>query len=420
MIAAVLLVITLIICKTKKVGPFISPKVKKIVLTVEIIGILMSLGEYVMNDVMFDNTVNRPSPGESDTTEELQYEVSGDKTDITLDVPATLHSKEEKEASIEKAKEEIDESFLGKNEDLDSVNRDVVMKESYVDGKVKAEWQLNDYKMVGAEGALNYDNITEEKVLEANVKLTFEDMTEDYSFSFRIVPLDASSSIGLDYYIKKAVRELFKDEGEVITLPDKVEGNEVVWSKKYTFLGAKIALLGIAAAICMVLGQLKEEKNKKENHLKKLRRDYPKIVEGLALYVGAGLSVKNSIYRLCEEYSKRRDDKVEPGYEGLIKVCREIEEGRSELKAYEALPKYCPTREYRRLTSLLTNNLKKGTKGLTEQLNREEEDAFDMERNMVKIAGEEASTKLLFPMIGLLGIVLIIIIAPALLNINSI
>ena len=56
---------------------------------------------------------------------------------------------------------------------------------------------------------------------------------------------------------------------------------------------------------------------------------------------------------------------------------------------------------------------------MIEQLNKEEEDAFDMERNYVKIAGEEASTKLLFPMIGLLGIVLIIIIAPSIFNING-
>ena len=49
----------------------------------------------------------------------------------------------------------------------------------------------------------------------------------------------------------------------------------------------------------------------------------------------------------------------------------------------------------------------------------EEEDAFEMQRNFVKVAGEEASTKMLFPMIGLLGIVLIIIITPAIFNMNN-
>ena len=419
MIATALLIITLIICRTKKFGSMITPKVKKIVIVLEIVGIVASVGELLMNNVLFDNSIKRPQAGESDTTEELQYETNGNKTDITLDVPASLHSKEDKESFIEQAKEEIDELFLGDNENLDSINQKVTMKDSYVDGMVQAEWQLSEYKIVGADGEINYDKLDKEKVIEANVTLTCEDMTDVYSFSFKVVPLDESSALGVDYYIKKAINELFKGEEETITLPNKVGSNEVIWSKKYTFLGAKIAILGLIAAIAMVIGLRREEKNKHVKYIKSLERDYPKIVEGLALYVGAGLSVKNSIYRICDEYSKRRGKKKQPGYEGLLKMRREIEEGRSELKAYESLPQFCPTREYRRLSSLLTNNLRKGTKGLIEQLNKEEEDAFDMERNYVKIAGEEASTKLLFPMIGLLGIVLIIIIAPAIFNMNS-
>lgn len=420
MVATVLLIVTIILSKTKKIGPLFTPKVKKIVIIIEIVGIIASLGEYMVNNMFFDNTIERPLPGEKDTTEELQYEADGNKTDITLDVPAALHSSEEKEEYIEKAKEEIDSTFLGDNEDLDCINQDVVMKESYVDGMVKAEWQLNNYKIIGAEGEINYDNLESDTVIEANVTLTCEDMSDVYSFSFQVVPFSESSTMGLDYYIKKTIRDLFKTDEQKITLPDKVGQNEVTWSKKYTFLGLKIALLGVLAAVGMIIGQMREEKNRHDKYIKSLKRDYPKIVEGLALYVGAGLSVKNAMYRLGKEYARRRRRKKEPGFEGILKMCREIEEGRSEINAYESLPDYCPTREYRRLSSLLTNNLRKGTKGLIEQLEEEEEEAFEMERQYVKIAGEEASTKMLFPMIGLLGIVLIIIIAPSIFNMNTI
>ena len=170
----------------------------------------------------------------------------------------------------------------------------------------------------------------------------------------------------------------------------------------------------------MILGQMKEEKTKKEKYTKSLIRDYPKIVESLALYVGAGLSVKNAMFRISDEYIRRRAKAREPGFEGVLRMCREMEEGRSELKAYELLTQYCPTREYRRLSSLLSSNLKKGTKGMIEELNKEEKEAFEMQKQYVRIAGEEASTKLLFPMIGLLGIVLVIIIAPSIFNMQSI
>ncbi len=419
MICALILVVTIILSKTKKVGPLIPPKVLKIAIIVEVIGIIATLGEFLTSKVWFDNTIERPAVGESDSQEELEYKTDNKKTDIVLDVPAMLHTAEEKEELISKAKEEIDGSFIGDNEDLDEINQSVVMKESYVDGLVKAEWQLSDYKIVGAEGEINYDNVSSETLIDADVTLTCEDVSDVYSFSFRVVPLDTNSSLGIDYYVRKAIHGLFQDSDDTVTLPDKVGDREITWSKKYTFLGAKIGILGVLAAVAMVIGQAKEEKNKKDKYLKSMVRDYPKIVESLSLYVGAGLSIKNAMYRISEEYMIRRSKKKEPGFEGVLRVCREIEEGRSEVKAFENLASYCPTREYRRLSNLLTSSIKKGSKGMLEQLENEEAEAFEMQKQYVKIAGEEASTKLLFPMIGLLGIVLIIIIAPSIFNMQA-
>ena len=419
MICALILVVTIILSKTKKVGPLIPPKVLRIAIIVEVIGIIATLGEFLTSKVWFDNTIERPAVGESDAQEELEYKTDDKKTDIVLDVPAMLHTAEEKEELISKAKEEIDGSFIGDNEDLDEISQAVVMKESYVEGLVKAEWQLSDYKIVGAEGEINYDNVSSETLIDADVTLTCEDVSDVYSFSFRVVPLDTNSSLGIDYYVRKAIHGLFQDSDDTVTLPDKVGDKEVTWSKKYTFLGAKIGILGVLAAVAMVIGQAKEEKNKKDKYLKSMVRDYPKIVESLSLYVGAGLSIKNAMYRISEEYMIRRSKKKEPGFEGVLRVCREIEEGRSEVKAFENLASYCPTREYRRLSNLLTSSIKKGSKGMLEQLENEEAEAFEMQKQYVKIAGEEASTKLLFPMIGLLGIVLIIIIAPSIFNMQA-
>lgn len=419
MICALILVVTIILSKTKKVGPLIPPKVLRIAIIVEVIGIIATLGEFLTSKVWFDNTIERPAVGESDSQEELEYKTDNKKTDIVLDVPAMLHTSEEKEELISKAKEEIDGSFIGDNEDLDEISQAVVMKESYVDGLVKAEWQLSDYKIVGAEGEINYDNVSSETLIDADVTLICEDVSDVYSFSFRVVPLDTNSSLGIDYYVRKAIHGLFQDSDDTVTLPDKVGDREITWSKKYTFLGAKIGILGVLAAVAMVIGQAKEEKNKKDKYLKSMVRDYPKIVESLSLYVGAGLSIKNAMYRISEEYMIRRSKKKEPGFEGVLRVCREIEEGRSEVKAFENLATYCPTREYRRLSNLLTSSIKKGSKGMLEQLENEEAEAFEMQKQYVKIAGEEASTKLLFPMIGLLGIVLIIIIAPSIFNMQA-
>ena len=51
---------------------------------------------------------------------------------------------------------------------------------------------------------------------------------------------------------------------------------------------------------------------------------------------------------------------------------------------------------------------------MVELMEREDMEAFEMRKALARKAGEEASTKLLFPMIGMLGIVIVILVVPAL------
>ena len=63
--------------------------------------------------------------------------------------------------------------------------------------------------------------------------------------------------------------------------------------------------------------------------------------------------------------------------------------------------------------SFLSQNLKKGTRGLTELLSLEAIHAFEERKARARRKGEEAGKKLLAPMVMMLGIVLIIVVVPA-------
>lgn len=67
---------------------------------------------------------------------------------------------------------------------------------------------------------------------------------------------------------------------------------------------------------------------------------------------------------------------------------------------------------------MLSQNLRKGTRGLTELLEREAEDAFEQRKNLAKKAGEEAGTKLMIPLFLMLIIVFAIVIVPAFFSIR--
>ena len=65
------------------------------------------------------------------------------------------------------------------------------------------------------------------------------------------------------------------------------------------------------------------------------------------------------------------------------------------------------------MATLLTQNLKKGSKGLLELLEQESSEAFEERRRRARAEGEKAGTRLLLPMMMMLGIVFLLVLIPA-------
>lgn len=66
--------------------------------------------------------------------------------------------------------------------------------------------------------------------------------------------------------------------------------------------------------------------------------------------------------------------------------------------------------------SLLSQNLKKGSRGLVELLEQEAENGMEERKSLARKLGEEAGTKLLLPMLLMLILVIVILMVPAILS----
>lgn len=95
---------------------------------------------------------------------------------------------------------------------------------------------------------------------------------------------------------------------------------------------------------------------------------------------------------------------------------REMQDGTGQTEALRHLGQRNALPEYRKLSLLLIQNLRRGTRELCLILEREELIAFDMRKMQAQKSGEEASTKLLLPMMGMLVIVLVILMVPAMMT----
>lgn len=85
----------------------------------------------------------------------------------------------------------------------------------------------------------------------------------------------------------------------------------------------------------------------------------------------------------------------------------------AESECYEEYGIRCGLSVYRRFGTLLSQNLRKGSKGLSELLKRETGEMFEERKKQARKLGEEAGTKLMIPLFMMLAVVFIIVIVPA-------
>ena len=116
----------------------------------------------------------------------------------------------------------------------------------------------------------------------------------------------------------------------------------------------------------------------------------------------------NSDYK---KYSGNKEKRVV--YEEIAALTKEMERGISEKQAYERFGERCEILPYRTLVALMIQHLQKGGDDIQRILEEECKKAQESRIAQVKIMGERASTKLLFPMILMLVIVFVIILVPA-------
>ena len=86
------------------------------------------------------------------------------------------------------------------------------------------------------------------------------------------------------------------------------------------------------------------------------------IISKFVLYLGAGLSVRSTFFKIGEDYERRREEGIKERYvyEEILFVCRELTSGVPETEAYARFGQRCRYRQYTKLSALLAQNLRKG------------------------------------------------------------
>jgi hypothetical protein len=397
---------------------------KKQMIEIGIVFILLIVGaaymDFTEHELGSDGELSRNAYGEGSREVDLILNADTvlDDYHYTVTVEEVGVTESEARELLEEARKEIDATFTSEGQTLDHVTEKVYMKDSYVDGKVTADWYLGSYAYVGIDGNTIEDAIPADGALvSAEVELSCGNYQENYSFSFMVYPRELSEVEQLIRDIDSDVSGQQSKEGEeTIKLPESVNGVTLGWTESGEHLTLKVILLEALILVLLPMLSRSREKETAKKRQDELMLYYPDMVSKFNVLVGAGMTIKQAWHTISAQYLDKREKNATREsltFEELVRTDREIRDGESERIAYQRFGERTGISSYRRFVRMLISNLQKGNRGLCEQLEQESETAFAERRLLAKRLGEEAGTKLLFPMILMLGMVIVIIIVPA-------
>lgn len=379
-----------------------------------------------MNPVLKQgNVLERQAYGDGNYDAELIWEIPEKELEQELSVHVAEQglTKEEQQALLAAAEQEIAETFPGENESADEIRKDVCIQSQYQDGQVTADWSFDSYQYVDLEGHVMNDSLEEEEILvKAVVELGCDSQTLEYQFFFQICPKIYSEKEKINNKLKQElIKKNEKTNDSTLILPESIDDQTIIWKEKSERMPLKLLFLGMIAAGCVPLVEKSRKQEEEKRRKEKLQSEYPELVSKLTILLGAGMTLFSAWNKIATNYSNKRKNNtilIHPLYEEMLITCHEIESGVGEARAYERFGERCGLHRYRKFCSLIVQNLRKGTRGLVQLLEQEVSDAFEERKNLAKKSGEEAGTKMLFPMMMMFGIIIVIIMVPAFLSLQ--
>lgn len=368
--------------------------------------------------------LERGKQGE-DRVSELEAEVGGIREKMEVRVSGREWSDEELDEIFIRAEEELEQRMLGENQDPDHVTGplDLISELPGTGGHVS--WEMDRSDVFDLSGRKKDESLLEQHPegipVTLTARLSFRDREKTYEFRVTAFPEQKSRKEKLEEDLRKETEKSdHATRSETyMTLPDRIGDRPVTWSYTEERRSFAVLVIGMGMAVLLVLSEGQRKKEEEKKQIRRMKLDYPQVINKFNLYIRAGMTVRRAWIRIAREYEEHMDEKGSHRiYEEMMVTARKIQGGIPEGECYEEFGIRCGETSCRKFGMLLSQNLRKGAKGLTEILGKEAEEAFEERKKLAKKMGEEAGTKLLIPLFMMLMVVFAIVIIPAFFSIR--
>lgn len=150
-----------------------------------------------------------------------------------------------------------------------------------------------------------------------------------------------------------------------------------------------------------------------EHRRQQILLELPELLNQIVLLVNAGETVQQTLIRIQKSAATSKGIL----YGELEQVVHELNHNTSFKKALEEMSRRCGVQEVSMFTTTVLLNYRRGGNDLVVALRLLSKELWQKRKTVAKTLGEEASSKLVFPMVLLFLVVLLIIATPSILQI---
>ena len=374
-----------------------------------------------------DNTIYRPEFDLDDFWDgrhrlDVEVAVEGNRFEHTIDIPMQFP---DDRTSVEVVIYHLEEYFIRPN------------LQRFEDG-IYSALQFQNFARLGCSVELRTESeqhylaedgsiirpgadVTEPPVVVARFIVSKGYVVEEtLAFNIKILPYYGEVLTLADEVIHM-IHEINNPDSEAlsnsyISLPTELRGERVSWRlpSEPQDNSAIILFVGGLFVIMLMYFLMDNEVDKKiKLKRERIKNDFPEFISKYVLLLGCGMTTYDSFRKIMDDNLKlvKLSDK-HPIYLELETTLREIELGKAEVYAYEDFGLRCRITEAMKFASLVTQNLRRGTDDLQMLLRKQVNDVWEMHKADMRRKGEEAGTKMMFPMMLSLVSVLLVVIYP--------
>jgi len=265
---------------------------------------------------------------------------------------------------------------------------------------------------------MRLDVVTEENErISKNVTIVVnpEEVLEEFE-------IEMSEEQGQVINVEEEIRRLItfinrSSSDSKIVLPTRLSsGLQLTWQEAHSSRLPMFFILFIILGVLMYQNRYAKIKLKEKEAYESIIRELPEFLNKLVLLLNAGLVLTGAFDRILESRENRGEEEKSYFYSQLAQIGQSMRETNSSMiSGLKEFAARSGVRELTRATNIIADNATKGAE-LAEKLQGESELLWHTKKKLAEEKGRLAETKMTFPLVILLLILIMVTTAPALME----